>query len=438
MYLELIIITLIYSADGGTTWDTVTTTNTSVALTGLTSGVTYSWSVMSSCQSDDSNNSAWVAANFSTLNPCDDPAGLSTSNILIDRATLNWSAVTGANHYNLRFREVGLGAWLTLSNLTSTSRTVYNLSSNTDYEWEVQSSCDASNSNVSAWVAATFTTVGCVTPSNLSATNVATDRATLNWDAVSGSNHYNVRFRLQGSSTWATTINYVSSTSRTIYSLSTGTSYEFQVQNSCNSANSDLSPWSSTEIFTTSAGCVNPSSFSAINVTSTTSTLTWTAVSSVSYYRIRHAVAGGSWGSGTFTNTTNISLDITGLSPNTNYEWHIITVCPGGQNAGWTSRVYYTTSASGSRLTALDNIEELNIYPNPNSGLFKLQFKSNYTQDIFIKIFDELGKNIYKNTISNFKGNYINDVNILGLKPGVYYIQLVAENQISSQKIVIK
>ena len=59
--------TLIYSADGGTTWDTVNTTSTSVALTGLTSGTTYSWQVMSSCQSDDSNNSAWVSGTDFTI-----------------------------------------------------------------------------------------------------------------------------------------------------------------------------------------------------------------------------------------------------------------------------------------------------------------------------------------------------------------------------------
>jgi hypothetical protein len=57
--------------DGGTTWDTVTTTSTSVSLTGLTSGTTYSWQVRSSCQADDSNNSVFVAGtDFTILIPC--------------------------------------------------------------------------------------------------------------------------------------------------------------------------------------------------------------------------------------------------------------------------------------------------------------------------------------------------------------------------------
>ena len=48
------------------------------------------------------------------------------------------------------------------------------------YEWEVRSSCDAVNDNVSAWsTTQEVTTVGCDTPTNLSSTNVLTDRATL-------------------------------------------------------------------------------------------------------------------------------------------------------------------------------------------------------------------------------------------------------------------
>ena len=38
----------------------------------------------------------------------------------------------------------------------------------------------------------------------------------------------------------------------------------------------------------------------------------------------------------------------------------------------------------------------------------------------------------------DLNSNYINDINIMGLKPGVYYKQVVAENQILSRKIVIK
>ena len=66
--------------------------------------MSYAWTLTASCQIDDSNNSSNVAGEvFTTLTPCDDVEGLIT-NILLDRATLNWEAVDGVDHYNLRFK----------------------------------------------------------------------------------------------------------------------------------------------------------------------------------------------------------------------------------------------------------------------------------------------------------------------------------------------
>ena len=39
------------------------------------------------------------------------PSGLSTSNIGLDRATMNWSAVSGADHYDIRMRDQGSSVW---------------------------------------------------------------------------------------------------------------------------------------------------------------------------------------------------------------------------------------------------------------------------------------------------------------------------------------
>ena len=57
------------------------------------------------------------------------PGSLSTSNIQLDRATMNWGAVANAHHYDVRFREQG-SAWQVLY-VSSTSLTKYGLSSST-------------------------------------------------------------------------------------------------------------------------------------------------------------------------------------------------------------------------------------------------------------------------------------------------------------------
>ena len=63
------------------------------------------------------------------------PTGLSTSNIQLDRATMNWSSVSNADHYDVRIREQNTGSWTLISNIPSTTRTKTGLSSGTVYEW---------------------------------------------------------------------------------------------------------------------------------------------------------------------------------------------------------------------------------------------------------------------------------------------------------------
>ena len=81
------------------------------------------------------------------------------------------------------------------------------------------------------------------TPVNLSTTSIGLDRATMNWDATSNTNHYEIRFRAAVGGTWQ--ILTSTSTSRTKYGLSSGTDYEWQVRSACSWSSSSFSAWSS-------------------------------------------------------------------------------------------------------------------------------------------------------------------------------------------------
>ncbi len=58
------------------------------------------------------------------------PTSLSTSAIGLDRATMNWAAVTNAHHYDVRIKEQGTTSWQSFY-VTTTSKTKYSLSSST-------------------------------------------------------------------------------------------------------------------------------------------------------------------------------------------------------------------------------------------------------------------------------------------------------------------
>ena len=55
------------------------------------------------------------------------PSTLSTSNITFTSARLNWNAVAGANHYDVRVREVGTTSWQLFTNVPFTYKNKYGL-----------------------------------------------------------------------------------------------------------------------------------------------------------------------------------------------------------------------------------------------------------------------------------------------------------------------
>lgn len=424
--------TVQYSDDGGATWTQVVTSESYVQLTGLADNTAYTWQVMASCQADDSNNASFVSGeSFSTIAQCASPTNSAATNILIDRATLTWDVVVGANHYNLRFREVGASEWLTLTYLPSNVRTIYNLESSVDYEFEVQSSCDGNNSNLSAWSATTsFTTAGCVAPTGIFADQIATDRATLNWTAAAGASYYNVRFREVGDSEWTNLSS--GGISRTIYGLTIDTDYEWEISSNCVSTES---VWAAAT-FTTSAGCVQVENMTVTEITENSSVISWDPVVGVSYYRIRHQVKFGSWGgSGVFTNTTETAITKTGLLADTEYEWHVLTVCPGGQTSGFTPKSYYST-LSNARLDAA--IVNLNVYPNPTTNQVNLRFVSEEIQNLSVKVVDAYGKEVFVDEQQNFVGEYTKAVELGAYAKGVYFLQIATEDNIFYERIVVQ
>ncbi len=86
---------------------------------------------------------------------CNDPSALSASGITSTSATLSWIAASGATSYNVSYKIVGAATWITTST-TSTSIAVSNLTSGTQYEFQVATVCSAGTGSFSG--STTFTT----------------------------------------------------------------------------------------------------------------------------------------------------------------------------------------------------------------------------------------------------------------------------------------
>ena len=227
-----------YRITGTTTWTTVSPTTNTYSLTGLAAATSYDYEVQTVCTGGGSSIYSTVGA-FTTLAvpTCGITSSLGSSSITSSSATLSWVAVSGATSYNIQYRPTGTTTWSTTT-ATTNSVGLSGLSASTTYEYQVQTVCASGTSSFTA--SATFVTLGaCGIPSGFAASAITTTTATLSWAAATGAVSYKIQYRISGTTTW--TITTSSTTSVAVTGLTSGSTYEFQVQTVCTSGTSGFS-----------------------------------------------------------------------------------------------------------------------------------------------------------------------------------------------------
>ncbi|HUR30186.1 MAG TPA: fibronectin type III domain-containing protein, partial [Saprospiraceae bacterium] len=131
---------------------------------------------------------------------CSAPTQLSSTNISQNCASLSWAEVTGATDYSVQYKTTSASTWTPLT-VTTNSLALSGLSAATGYNWQVKANCSGFSS------LATFTTTAatsCSAPTLLSAINISSTGATLNWAAVTGATSYSIQYKTSSASIWNT------------------------------------------------------------------------------------------------------------------------------------------------------------------------------------------------------------------------------------------
>ncbi|HEY4798189.1 MAG TPA: T9SS type A sorting domain-containing protein [Bacteroidia bacterium] len=100
--------------------------------------------------------------------------------------------------------------------------------------------------------------------------------------------------------------------------------------------------------------------------------------------------------------------------------------------------IFWIDDASVTILSDVNNIQmmnEMNIYPNPTSGIFKLQMNSGQTQvaDYQLSVFNMLGENIYSTKMNSDK----TEIDLSKEPQGIYSVQIRTDKGLATKKIIL-
>lgn len=232
----------------------------------ISSCVAYTW--INGITYTSSNNSATYVLPGAASNGCDSLIALNLSignapvlqNVFVDQigdntAEVHWNALPGANMFQVRYRTVGSAFWTNGGTMSgnSISKTITGLQGGSNYELEVRAFCTPNLPGPWCNAINFSTTANCIAPGILPTTNTSPFATTLNWVTVSGTNYYQLRYRLAGGSgAWMSAgTAQGSGSSKLLSGLTMNTDYEWQLRAICNPSPFSTGPWSAIGYFTT-------------------------------------------------------------------------------------------------------------------------------------------------------------------------------------------
>ena len=330
--------------------------STYYSLSGLNSASPYEWRVQGTCPGATTITTDFSPVQSFTTLTCPVPVlQLSSNNATAVSLTWSTSFYETGRLFALRYRPVGSPNWITIDQITTGEYTAYLLSGltpNVTYEAQLKSICSVTESSDYSSIL-TFTPT-CQTPINLYAYPKAST-AQLSWNtpyayAPETNAAFQLQYRPLGTIDWLTVspIMSASAYSGTTYSLTgltSNTTYEWRVRNSCPS--NSLSDYTTGTPFTTV--CLAPSYAYGYQPSSTSITLRWsTSVDPGTLFDVRYRVAGAAdWiirnHLAVTDNASTFAYSLTGLTNNNTYEWDVRTVCSAVDNSTYTSGQPFTT-----------------------------------------------------------------------------------------------
>ena len=87
-------------------------------------------------------------------------------------------------------------------------------------------------------------------------------------------------------------------------------------------------------------------------------------------------------------------------------------------------RLFFWTQPSSVRTGEEYGISNLDVYPNPSRDIFNISFVSDEVQDFTLRVVNLIGKEIIKEDMKQFVGQYVKSLDLSQYDKGVYLLEI--------------
>ena len=180
---------------------------------------------------------------------------------------------------------------------------------------------------------------------SVTVTNITSNEADVTWvDNDPTHNSWTVFYKESTADEYSWQSVVANQTSTTITGLSSETQYEVYVITNC-SVSDSVADATQTVSFTTLVSCPAPASITFSNVTTDAADVSWVSLGSASEWELEYGLHGFAQGSGTMVNAlTSQVYTIQNLSPSTQYDVYVRSICGVGDESAWTGPVSFNTA----------------------------------------------------------------------------------------------
>ena len=429
------------SEDGGFTWDSLWAVIPTASVTeqfiniNLSAYIGQSILVAWTFAGNTYDINYWYIDNvlIDEIPPCVVPSSLNAVNILPTSADLTWLS-GGEAQWKIEWDTTNFVQGNGKIVVTSDNPfTLNGLTPETTYDFYVKAYCAFDSTNWSSVF--TFTTLPtCPAPNNLSVSNKTMVSADLSWVPVLNDTLWQIEWDTAGFTQGNGNLVVTTNNPYTLNGLTIFTNYEFYVRALCDITLGDTSYWSGPYAFTTLDSCYKPKNLSVGSWGSDFADLTWTPGGSEAGWEIEWDTTNFIQGNGNYVLTLNDPYTLSGLNPNTQYDFYVRAICDSAYTSVWVGPQTFTTLIVG--VNKVQDLSAVNIYPNPSNGVFNILMLG--TSDVLtLTVANIQGQIVYKEQLSGIKYGTVSVLNLSSLAKGIYHITLNDSKTIINRKLII-